>query len=113
MTIVATAPRLGHLERRTRRLPRLLAGAADRGPAGLNQHERRFGALPLPEAAWNGDRAAARRAASRLIAEGGAVGAGGPRRRRIPNRAQAALRGRGSGTGRHRGERLGGRAGQL
>ncbi|HEX9518612.1 MAG TPA: NADH-ubiquinone oxidoreductase-F iron-sulfur binding region domain-containing protein [Streptosporangiaceae bacterium] len=96
MTIVATAPRLGHLERRTRRLPRLLALAADRGPAGLNQHERRFGALPLPEAAWNGDRAAARRAASRLIAEversglAGHGGAGFPTGRKLRSVAAGA-----------------------
>ncbi len=80
MTVVATAPRPGHLERRTRRLPRLLAGVADRGPDGLNQHEHRFGPLPLPEAAWNGNKAAARRAASRLIDEverSGLVGRGG------------------------------------
>jgi len=80
MTIVATIPRLGHVERRTSRLPRLLAGAAGRGPAGLNQHERCFGALPLPDVAWNGDKAAARRALARLIDEverSGLTGRGG------------------------------------
>lgn len=80
MTLAPTAPRLGHIDRGTRRLPRLLAGVADRGPADLYQHERCFGALPLPEAARNRGKAAARRAASRLIDEverSGLTGRGG------------------------------------
>jgi NADH:ubiquinone oxidoreductase subunit F (NADH-binding) len=80
MTMAPTAPRLGRLERGTRRLPRLLAGVADRGPAALHQHESCFGALPLPEAARNRDKTAARRAASRLIDEverSGLAGRGG------------------------------------
>lgn len=80
MTVVTTPPRNGYLERRPRRLPRVLAGVGDGRQAGLSEHERRFGALPLPEAAWNGDRAGARRAASRLIDEvdrSGLVGRGG------------------------------------
>lgn len=80
MTVVTTIPGTGRLELRSRRLPRLLASAGECRQGGLNQHERCFGPLPLPEAAWSGDEAAARRAASRLMDEverSGLVGRGG------------------------------------
>ncbi len=52
MTIVATAPRLGHLERRSRRrLRRLLAGVADRGP-GLAPYRGRCLGGCLRQRAW-------------------------------------------------------------
>lgn len=67
MTIVATATRQAYPERRKTSLPRLLAGLVDGRQAGLNQHERSYGPLPLPPAAWGDDDASARRAAARLI----------------------------------------------
>jgi NADH:ubiquinone oxidoreductase subunit F (NADH-binding) len=96
MTVVTTTPRNGYLERRPPRLPRVLAGVGDGRQAGLSQHEHRFGPLPLPEAAWNGDKAAARRAASRLIDEvdrSGLVGRGGagfPTGRKLRSVAEGA-----------------------
>jgi NADH:ubiquinone oxidoreductase subunit F (NADH-binding) len=96
MTVVTTTLLGGHLERRPRRLPRVLAGLADGRHAGLNQHERRFGTLPLPAVAWNGDKAAARRAASRLIDEversglAGRGGAGFPTGRKLRSVAAGA-----------------------
>ena len=67
MTAVATTRRQAYPARPAGRLPRLLAGLAGGRPAGLNQHERSYGPLPLPEAAWSGDEVTARRAATRLI----------------------------------------------
>ena len=72
MTAIATTrptarPGTGLTARPSRPVPRLLAGARDGRPAGLNDHERDYGPLPLPAAAWGGDHAAARRAAARLI----------------------------------------------
>ena len=67
MTVVATTRRQAYPPRPAGPLPRLLAGLAGGRPAGLNQHERSYGPLPLPEAAWSGDEVAARRAAARLI----------------------------------------------
>ena len=70
MTLMAVRPPAHRPALAPVRLPRLLAGLMDGGPAGLVQHERRFGPLPLPE---YGSRSAARsspagrRAASRLI----------------------------------------------
>ncbi len=66
MTAIAEVPRRDY-QHREERLPRLLAGIAAGRPADLRHHERTYGTLDLPAAAWNGDRAAARRAAARLI----------------------------------------------
>jgi Na+-translocating ferredoxin:NAD+ oxidoreductase RnfC subunit len=53
---------------REERLPRLLAGIVAAGqPTDLRHHERTYGPLDMPASAWNGDVAAARRAAARLI----------------------------------------------
>jgi NADH:ubiquinone oxidoreductase subunit F (NADH-binding) len=67
MTALAEAPRRAHRPRHEDGLPRLLAGIAPGQPADLRHHERTYGPLDMPTAAWNGDRAAARRAAARLI----------------------------------------------
>lgn len=67
ITAARTAPRR---YRQASELPRLLAGLRDGRPAGLNQHERSFGPLPLPPQVWSKDgrdARAARRAAARLI----------------------------------------------
>jgi NADH:ubiquinone oxidoreductase subunit F (NADH-binding) len=69
MTVVAVRSRRPRPAPMPVRLPRLLAGLMDGGPAGLVQHERRFGPLPLPEFRGSVGRpsAAERRAAYRLI----------------------------------------------
>lgn len=67
MTLMETRRPQATLARRTQTIPRLLAGARDGRPAALHEHEHEYGPLPLPEAAWSGDEAAARRAATRLI----------------------------------------------
>lgn len=67
MTIVATTRPRPQVARPDRTIPRLLAGAREGRPAGLNEHERDYGPLPLPDVAWRGDAAAAKRAAARLI----------------------------------------------
>jgi NADH:ubiquinone oxidoreductase subunit F (NADH-binding) len=67
MTIVAPAGRRAYAPARIEGVPRLLASLAEGSQAGLNQHERTHGPLPLPPAAWGNDAAAARRAAARLI----------------------------------------------
>ena len=67
MTALAEMPRRAYQRHGEERLPRLLAGIAAGQPADLRHHERTYGTLDLPASAWNGDRAAARRAAWRLI----------------------------------------------
>lgn len=67
MTALAEQPRRAYGRRQEDRLPRLLTGIAAGQPADLRHHERTYGPLDMPGVAWNGDRAAARRAAARLI----------------------------------------------
>ena len=66
MTVITTTRPPARAARPGRPVPRLLAGARE-GQAALFEHERDYGPLPLPAAAWGGDDAAARRAAARLI----------------------------------------------
>ncbi len=66
MTIVAPGGRR-YARARIEGVPRLLAGLTEGSQAGLNQHERSHGPLPLPPAAWGNDDDDARRAAARLI----------------------------------------------
>lgn len=67
MTITTAAPVVRYQQPVPRRLPRLLAGIIDGRPVGLNQHESRYGRLPLPAFSGRGGHAATRRAAARLI----------------------------------------------
>jgi len=60
-------PRRAYRRQREDGLPRLLAGITGGQPADLRHHEQTYGPLDMPAAAWNGDRAAAHRAAARLI----------------------------------------------
>jgi len=82
VTALAEMPRRAYSHPRHRRepLPRLLAGIATGQPADLRHHERTYGPLDLPAAAWNRDRAAARRTAARLtdvVDRSGLTGRGG------------------------------------
>jgi NADH:ubiquinone oxidoreductase subunit F (NADH-binding) len=67
MTIVAPVRRSASPERYAPRLPRLLSGLTEGRQASLHEHERSYGHLPLPAAAWSGSDSGIRRAASRLI----------------------------------------------
>lgn len=67
MTALAEMPWRAYRRRQEDGLPRLLAGIAAGQQADLRHHERTYGPLDMPAAAWNGDRVVARRAAARLI----------------------------------------------
>jgi hypothetical protein len=91
---------------REERLPRLLAGIVAAGqPTDLRHHERTYGPLDMPASAWNGDVAAARRAAARLIdtvERSGLTGRGG-----LSDGTQAAIGRRRRPSGRRRRQRCG------